>query len=271
MRALSLKDRALIVNKLLLSKLNHIFLTHHLPTNTLNNLNSIISRFIWRAKSNQVAHKTIIAKYKNGGLNLMDITAKKETFSLKIIKKALSRNESIWVDYFTAALESCGKAGTYNLCQTFPQGHYSSLDPFMREVMAAWRKVRPRFKVQALRAEHVLKQPITHNIDISSNRKPVLSQFFEKTSINTISDILDTNKNISIAKVHAKFQQNQVKYRKYIVEAVIRNITKNFPKEWKSLLKQHERQRQTDTLNFVLKDNKHNKLLSVPTKPSTEY
>lgn len=84
MRALSLKDRSKMVNTLLLTKLNNVLMTHHLPNNTLN-IKSKITNFIWRAKSNQIAHRTIISKYQEGGLNLIDISAKKETFRMKII------------------------------------------------------------------------------------------------------------------------------------------------------------------------------------------
>lgn len=213
MRTLSFRDKAQII-KLLLSKINHILMTHHLPTKVLNNLNNIITRFIWKAKVNKVAHKTIIAKHQEGGLNLINIATKKETFRLKIIKKTLGNSTNIWVDYFREQLGSCGKSGIFNLCQTLPQNHYNSLEPFMREVMIAWKKVRPWFKVHVKNADHILQQPLCHNIEITSKGKPILSQFFEKAGVISISDIINTKRNISCDKVLTKLQNNKVKHKK---------------------------------------------------------
>lgn len=145
---------------------------------------------------------------------------KKETFRLKIIKKTLAKNANIWVDYFMEQLSSCGKSGLFNLCQTLPQNHYNSLEPFMREVMIAWKKMRPWFKINVKNAEHILCQPLCYNVEITNNGKPILSQFFEKAGIINISDILDTNRNISCAKVLDKLQNNKVKHRRKIVKTV---------------------------------------------------
>lgn len=118
----------------------------------------MIENYIWKSKINQVAHNTIIAKYKHGGLNLVDIETKKYAFRLKIIKNLLSKDEYIWKNYIIALLDSCGRCGLYNLCQTLPQSHYSKLDPFMKEVMEAWERVRPLFKTDIKRAATALPQ-----------------------------------------------------------------------------------------------------------------
>lgn len=180
---------------------------------------------------------------------------------MKTIKKTLNNNTSIWVDYFKEALTSCSKAGIFNLCQSFPQSYYNNLRPFFKEVMIAWKKVRPWLKVQVTNADHVLRQPIYYNADITNDGKPVHSVFFERANIHTIADILDDQENISTTKVLNKLQQNKAKFRTETVRTVIENINKEFPIEWKRLLKQRKQPRQTDTLNFALKEQKH-KLLT---------
>lgn len=85
---------------------------------------------------------------------MIDINTKTETFRVKIIKKG-TNNKNVWVDYFLAALNFCSKTKMFNLCQTLAQSHYNNLDPFMREVMVAWSKVRPWFRIHAKTDERV--------------------------------------------------------------------------------------------------------------------
>lgn len=99
-RKLTIKGKIIIVTSLIISKIIYPLSVYDLPNPTLNRLNSGISTFIWKHKRN-VAHKTIIAPYKQEGLNLIDISSKKQAIRIKLITRSLtSLIKYTWHDYF---------------------------------------------------------------------------------------------------------------------------------------------------------------------------
>ncbi|KAG7496752.1 hypothetical protein JOB18_024398 [Solea senegalensis] len=91
MRKLTLKGKVVVLNSLILSKLNHVLQIYDLPEQTLTEINNAISTFLWGSRRNMIAHKTIINKQSNGGLNLIDIKTRKHCFRVKIIKKTIGQ------------------------------------------------------------------------------------------------------------------------------------------------------------------------------------
>lgn len=89
-----------------------------------------------------------------------------------------------------------------------------------------------------------------------------MSKFLGKAGLDTVADILDLQKEVSITKVYNELKSHNVKYRKNTVKAVIDNIIRDFPPDWKHLMKQQNRRSKTDSLNFALKNTGHNKLLT---------
>lgn len=262
MRALSLRGRAVVVNTLLLSKLNHVLMIHHLPRSTANRINNIMSQFIWKASSNQIAHNTVIGKYQSGGLNLIDLNSKMKAFRVKLIQKLLQTdNNAFWKDYVKDSLYSCGKAGLYNLCQTLPQRRYEHLDPFMREVMEAWGKVRPLFKVNIKSAGQILQQPLCHNAEISEKGRPLVSGALEKAKIDVIGDIMDDKGNMSLTTVINKLKLQNVRYRRQQIKILIEKLQVSLPSKWKEFLNKKDLA-QEDAPNFFLSCHMKGKLIT---------
>lgn len=91
-----------------------------------------------------VAHKTLIAEYKDGGLKLIDLLTRKHSLRLKIVKKFIDPAvEAWWKDYMSKWLGACRQFGKYNLCQIPPRATLAGLVRFELEVMDAWRLLRP--------------------------------------------------------------------------------------------------------------------------------
>uniref|UniRef100_A0A3P8TVS9 Reverse transcriptase domain-containing protein n=1 Tax=Amphiprion percula TaxID=161767 RepID=A0A3P8TVS9_AMPPE len=103
MWGLTLRGKVVMTNSLILSKLTHTLAVHDLPNAVLAKINNLITTFLWKGKSNLVAHRTIIDDYKKGGLNLIDIHTKKSALRNKIIIKHLDKNN-----------KRCGKIFSHN-------------------------------------------------------------------------------------------------------------------------------------------------------------
>lgn len=64
----------------------------------LNLLDNAIS-FLWRGKGNSIDHRVLIAKKREGGVGLIDISAKRDALRLKLISRFLdSTRQSPWKD-----------------------------------------------------------------------------------------------------------------------------------------------------------------------------
>ena len=63
-----------IVKTFLLSKLNHLLLTLPSPKpKFLNEINTILYRYIWSNKPNKIKHILVVQNYNNGGLKMFDL------------------------------------------------------------------------------------------------------------------------------------------------------------------------------------------------------
>lgn len=89
LRNLGLKGKVLVANCLCLSKLNHALAVYDLPDEALNALNLMVSNFIWKRDRGFIAFKTLLNRYDEVGLNLVDILTRKRAFRVKLIRRVL--------------------------------------------------------------------------------------------------------------------------------------------------------------------------------------
>ena len=143
-RGLTLKGKVIVVNALILSKINHILGTCELPQWALKSLTAAISSFLWRGKGNSIAHSVLIANKREGGLGLIDIGAKRDALRVKIVKNFLDSDRQYpWEDWMASYLAEYGERDAYNLCTLLPGKARSHLPSFYQEVLEAWGKILP--------------------------------------------------------------------------------------------------------------------------------
>lgn len=229
MRGLTLRGGCSQLLFIVHSKMIHILTVYDIPSQIQTNINNSITTFLWGSKRNSIAHKTIISNYRNGGLKLVDITTKKLTLRIKIIKKYLEgSNDYAWKSYFNKSLVSRGDCKQYNLCQTLPRNHYSHLNPFEQEIFEAWSSACSALKLQIKNKAQLMQIPIFHNPDLTYSGRVLSCSSLIAGGINTISGILNEGK-ISKEKVFNRLKNKGIKIRRKVGETVCGKIENASP------------------------------------------
>lgn len=143
MRGLNLRGKVVVSNALILSKINHVLGNCELPIWALNSLNKAISSSLWRGKGNSIAYRVLIAKKREGGLGLIDRSAKRDALRLKLISRFLDlTRQSPWKDSLAGHLAKYGERSIYNLCISSHRKDYGGLPGFYQEALEATGRVQ---------------------------------------------------------------------------------------------------------------------------------
>ena len=138
MRDLRLKGRVVVLNSLILSRINYIISVLQLPLWALNKINEMITNFLWRARVGKIARKTLIGKYDEGGLKLIDVESKKNAFRIKTVRKYLDQEVTFgWKSLMTYFLNEALHIGDAVLLMQTRKPMSVGLPGFYREILAA--------------------------------------------------------------------------------------------------------------------------------------
>jgi len=253
-RKLTLKGKIVIVNSLIISKIIHPLSVYDLPNYILTKLNSEISTFIWKSKRNLVAHKTLIAPYKEGGLKLADILSKKQAMRLKLITRFLtSSTKHVWYDHFQFWLSSFGTRNVFNLCSLSRPQHLPQTDQFYSECLAAWAKVRPCLTT-AVKYRSLLLLPIFNNPEVVYEGRMLDFPSWRRAGIYTFGQILNDQGSVDINKIFTSFRNATIPLRQNIVRQNCHKIQAAIPFHWSSVIDRRGQNQlvQDDAPTFLL-------------------
>ena len=139
---LTLYGKINIIKSLALSKIIFIASTLNIPSPFVDQVNKLISNFIWNHKPTKIKHSTMIGKIKDGGLNMPDF---------KIINKSLKAG---WVKRLLNTSTQSGQTIPFSLLQhvrgpflfkcnfslkTLPK--LPLLPQFYDDVLSAWERI----------------------------------------------------------------------------------------------------------------------------------
>ena len=89
--------RITLIKSLLISQLNHLFISLPSPSNAfIKNLNEIIYNFMWQSKVDKLKRKQVIQSYINGGLKMIDINNYILGLKSSWIRRILNSPETKW-------------------------------------------------------------------------------------------------------------------------------------------------------------------------------
>ena len=223
-RRLSLQGKILIINTLMASIFVYkMFVLTKMPDNMLKTVVDKFKQFLWNDKRAKIAYDTLTKLRADGGMQLVDVNAKRKSLQIAVIFKSEDDN----------FLREC---------------MYNSLEPVLGSVI--WRcninvkDVRERFDTnnfwgQALEAwaeinfrypdcENTVKDEIIWlNSHIRINNKPILWAKWIKTGILFVDDLLDnTNNRLLWYKFKDKFSLDEADWLKFNM------LQSAIPKEW---------------------------------------
>ena len=94
-----------IIKTLLLSKLNHLFLTLPSPSQKFfKEINSILYKYIWNDKPDKIKRNLINQSYNNGGLKMVNLEKFIKSLKVTWMRRLLSNQETPWKNLFEASI-----------------------------------------------------------------------------------------------------------------------------------------------------------------------
>ena len=103
-RTLSLKGKITIIRSLILPQIQFLFNMIYIPPKILEQIDSILTQFLWNNKPAKVKKSTIIAPVEKGGLNMVDTFSVHTTAKCRWICKLFDGTDKKWKDSFLCML-----------------------------------------------------------------------------------------------------------------------------------------------------------------------
>ena len=182
--------RISLIKSLLISQMNHLFISLPTPPNKfINDLNNILYNFLWKSKVDKIKRKQITQDYLNGGLQMIEINNYIQGLKSSWIKRLINYQNSNWKTLVNKLIDTdkLFKTGSdyiniavYNLNNTF-----------CRDTLFAFQNIQDKMKIQTWK--EFSTQPIWFNKNITIGNKSLFFSEWFKKNILFISDLLDEN------------------------------------------------------------------------------
>ena len=183
-RFLSPLGKITVIKSLLLSKLNHLFISLPNPNdNIIKQLNTIFYDFIWEGPS-KIKKSILVKQYFEGGLKMTNIVAfihsLKATWIRRWIGKGGKWTEIIGNKVKINNLINYGTEYTLSLIKCIS-------NTFWKDTLQAYYNIFKATKITT--QEHILLSPIFYNGNICVANKPVNFPSWTKQGIFYINDM----------------------------------------------------------------------------------
>lgn len=186
MRNLTLIGRIQIIKTFIISQFLFACSVISIPDGYVNQINSMIYRFVWNGGSDKIKRSTLVSTYENGGLNAPDIRKMIEVARIKWICKYMSVGSGVWKQYFEQYLKDVGMNLKWILRSNFDMKMLKGRIPdFYYEVLLLWSKIG---ECTPLKKDRV----IWYNKLVTIDNKPVYYEKFERAGLYYIDDMYDT-------------------------------------------------------------------------------
>ena len=95
-RDLSFRGRSTILNVVLCSSIWYVGNLILMPDKVRRKLNKLIFTFLWKSKPEAIKRETLLNDYRNGGLNVVDIQTKLQSFMIKQVLQLIKGTKAKW-------------------------------------------------------------------------------------------------------------------------------------------------------------------------------
>lgn len=188
-RKLKLQGKVIVANALVLSKFVYVLGVLDMPEWVLNELNNVVSNFIWDGKGVRISQKTLIADYVDGGLKLVDLGVKRKAIRIKTVKKYLYDSEDYgWKHFFRVYLEESGGCEDNGLLMGLKRAMFEKVPDFYKEVLNAWAELLPNVYYECGHIDLIMNQPIFLNEKIKNKEKVLYNKVFMSAGLRQIKD-----------------------------------------------------------------------------------
>ena len=189
-RILTPLGRITILKTLIISKLNHLFISLPNPSDEIiNTLQKQLFSFIWQSSTDRIKREILMQHYSKGGLKMLNIknyiVALKTTWIRRLVTKD-SKYINIFETQYPKVNDLIIRGAAY-----LKQWQKSIKNRFWKDVLEAWIKLQSETKPQKI--EDTLSMNIWNNDNFKIDNKPIfLKKWFDK-KIYYVKDVINKN------------------------------------------------------------------------------
>ena len=193
-RKLSFKGKALVVNSLVISRLNYLVSILPVPDWVFSAIRKAVSEFFWSGKKPAIKYTNLLLPIEKGGLTLCDLEIRRDSFRTKLVAKLLggklnNKLRSLML-YFLNQYENMqlGLSIFHICCQ---RKSLVGIHLFYCEMLLSWNRLSQGRFVLPHDREDILFLPIFHNPLIRDvNGDTLFNRHFIDGGIVRISDLM---------------------------------------------------------------------------------
>ena len=177
---------------LALAKLIHVASVLELPESFVQEVNSLIFKFIWNDNPPKIKKATLIGEKQDGGLKAPDFTAIDKALKLMWIKRFLDESDAEWK---LTPMETFHRYGGTLLLQSkysIKLLSLNNLPSFYTKLLQFWQEIRNNLRTE-LDTTNIVEEVIWNNRCIQINQKTVFFEKWYSKSILKIGDVIDEN------------------------------------------------------------------------------
>ena len=185
---LSLKGKITVINSLVISLLVYPASVLEVPHKVLDDINSLLYRFLWDGKRAKIASKILENNIKLGGLKMPNIFLKVKAWKFSWLKRAMLNPDSAWVATLNELTEKVSFTDLLKANPLLNSPLLNKLPIFYKEILTTWYELKDNFS-----GSTILKEMLWFNKNITIDRKPFFWEGWHGKGITLLQDILDEN------------------------------------------------------------------------------
>ena len=220
-----------VIKSLILSQLNHLFMSIALPNKEFcDKLNRKLYNFLWDGKPDKIKRNIITQTKRNGGLKMPDVY--KFIISLKStwIRRLAQSSESPWAKLFQISygpienLYNFGPLWGIRVNDKLPNN-------FWKETFLAWDEINQQMEVKT--KIDVLTTPLWYNRKLGFSRQYI--KLWHQNGICTVGDIV--NDNLDMLDREVLEQKYDFKISNFLDYLQIRSLIQRYMSKTKPTIK----------------------------------
>ena len=135
--------RITLIKSLLISQLNHLFITlPNPPVSVIKDLNKLIFNFLWKSNVDKIKRKVVTQKYAQGGLKMVNIVSYITALKSTWIRKIIYNNNSKWKKLLENSVEIDKLLNTGSEYLSHLQENVQN--DFWRDVLKAFQEIQEK-------------------------------------------------------------------------------------------------------------------------------
>jgi hypothetical protein len=223
-RNLSLKGRITIINSLIIPKILYPASMIYTSKETIKELKTVITNFIWKNKTAKIAYNTLIQPIEEGGLRLIDVGAKTVALQLSWIPRLIKNDNLNWAKIIRNIM-GIKKTDDFFYENRSPIKTYSL---FYNDIHREWVNIiNPKSPDKKM----IKNERLWNNQFIRINNEYINWANWKSAGIFLIQDLIHENGDfLRLEEINKKFNLN-------LNILNLTSIIKAIPQSWKDILK----------------------------------